>query len=219
MPPRTPLNMAMAAVPLARIDPRRTALVAIDAQRAFADPERGIGAEMAARGVVRELDEYFRQAAAAIPNMARLAADLRRRGGLVVHSLLAAPRLGRQLRLGRLPVPEDPVSEIMPELTPAPDDIVLTRGGWGAFADGVLAAALAAKRIDHVFVCGMPGNLSVALAAREAADRDLQVLLVQDACAFETYEWHSLTLLAVSGGTIRVGWTGEAIEMLEGRRT
>jgi nicotinamidase-related amidase len=219
MPPRTPLNMSLAAVPLARIEPDRTALVVIDAQRAFTDPERGIGAEMAARGVRRELDEYYRQAAAALPNIARLAHEVRRRGGLVVHSLLAAGRLGRQLRLARLPVPDDPAAEIVPEATAQPGDVVLTRGSWGPFADGALAGALAARRVERIFLCGMPGNLSVALAAREAADRDLDVLVAQDACAFETYEWHSLAILALSGGTIRTGWTEEAVEMLEGRRT
>jgi hypothetical protein len=45
------------------------------------------------------------------------------------------------------------------------------------------------------------------------------VLLVQDCCAFETYEWHALTLLALAAGMIRTGWTDEAVEMLEGRRT
>ncbi len=219
MAPRTPLNMALAAIPLVANEPDRTALVIVDAQAAFLDPDRGIGAEMAARGVRRELDEYYRQAAAAVPNLARLARAVRGKGGLVVHTLLAAGRLGRQLRLGRLPVPDDPVAEIPADLAPAPGDVVLTRGAWGPFADGDLAAALAARRIDQLFLCGVPGNLSVALASREAADRDLRAMVVQDCCAFETFEWHSLTLLGLSGGMIRTAWTDEAIEMLEGRRT
>jgi nicotinamidase-related amidase len=65
----------------------------------------------------------------------------------------------------------------------------------------------------------MLANLTVALAAREAAERGYWVVVVQDATAAETFDWHAATMLGIAGGLIRVQWVEEVKEMLEGKRT
>lgn len=219
MPLRSPYHMLLTPLPITRATADRAALVIVDAQLAMTSRDKGLGAEARLRGIEREFEEYYRQVDVAIPNMARLADAVRRGGGLVTHSLLCrAPGLSSQLRLGRMPLPgaDEAASQIALALTPAPGDDVHLRGGYGPFADGRLAAAFLARRIERVFLAGTLANLSVVLAAREAADRDFLVYVVQDACAAETYEWHSLAIGGLAGGAIRLVWTDEAVEILEG---
>lgn len=222
MAPRTPYNMLLAPMPSTPTEPQRSALVIIDGQLFTTSREHGLGAAAAERGIAAELAEYFRQTDAAVANIARLARAFRARGSLVVHSLLSGgPRLSRHLQASRLPLPSpaDLASCICPAIGAREGDLVLARGTYGPFAAGDLNAALDARRIERVFLAGMPANLTVALAAREAADRDYRVVVVQDATASETMEWHSLTMLGLAGGAIRIAWTDEAIEMLDGTRT
>jgi nicotinamidase-related amidase len=209
-------------MPVVRAEPDRCALVIVDGQRFMTDRDGGFGAEAAARGITAEFKEYYLQAEAAVANAGRLAKAFRDRGGLVVHTLIASgPRLSRQLRLSRLRFPQEDeaVSGIRPELGPEPNDVVLTRGTYGAFVSGELAAELDGRHIDCVFLAGMPANPSVALTAREAADRNYRVVVVQDAVAAETLEWHSVTMTGLAGGAIRLAWAEEVIEMLDGTRT
>lgn len=222
MPPRSPYHMLLAPMPITRGTADRAALVIVDAQAAMTSRDDGLGAEARLRGIEREFDEYYRQVDAAIPNIVRLADTVRGGGGLVAHSLLCGgPGLSRQLRVGRMPLPEPDAAatQIAPALAPQPGDEVHLRGGYGPFADGRLTQALLARRIERVFLAGTLANVSVALAAREAADRDFLVYVVQDACAAETFEWHGLAMGGLSGGAIRPVWTDEAIEILEGRRS
>lgn len=222
MPPRSPYHMLLAPLPITRATTDRAALVIVDAQMAMTSRESGLGKEARLRGIEREFDEYYRQVDAAIPNMVRLAEAVRLGGGLVAHSLLCdSPNLSRQLRVGRMPLPHPDVaaSQIPAVLAPGLGDEVHLRSTYGAFADGHLEQVLLARRIERVFLAGTLANISVALTAREAADRDFLVYVVQDACAAETFEWHGLAMGGLAGGAIRPVWTDEAIEILEGRRS
>lgn len=206
---------------LERVTPRETALLILDAQQYTMSRDRGLGAEASARGILREFEEYYQMADAALIGMARLVAAARSQGALIVHSVLAAgDAISRQFRLTRLPLPTgDPAADIRPELAPRDGEIVLARGTYGCFHDGALETLLAARGIRRLIVCGMLANITVVLAAREAADRGYWVVVVQDASASETFDWHGATMLGVAGGLIRVQWADEVVEMLEGTRT
>jgi nicotinamidase-related amidase len=206
---------------LTRIAAAQTAVVLIDAQHYAASRDRGLGAEAAARGIAREFDDYYTMAEAAVAAMARLVEAARARGALVVHTVVAdTGALSRQFRETQLPLPTgDPASDIRPEVAPRAGESVLARGGYSCFLDGALERALAARGISRVVLCGMFANLTVAFAAREAAERGYEVIVVQDACASETFDWHAATMLGIAGGLIRVQWVDEVKEMLEGKRT
>jgi nicotinamidase-related amidase len=114
------------------------------------------------------------------------------------------PALTRQFRETKLPLPTgDPASDIRPEVAPRAGEKVLARGGYSCFQDGVLERTLAARDIRRVVLCGMLANLTVAFAAREAAERGFEVIVVQDASASETFDWHAATMLGIAGGLIR----------------
>jgi nicotinamidase-related amidase len=206
---------------LEKVAPQATALLLLDAQHYAMTRERGLGAEASERGILREFEEYYRLADAALPNMAKLVAAARKHGATIVHSILADRQpVSHQLRSAQLPLPKgDPAQEIRPEVAPCNGDIVLTRGAYGCFHDGALQERLAARGVKRLVIAGMLANVTVALAAREAADRDYWVIVVHDASASETLDWHTVTMLGVGGGLIRVQMTDDVIEMFEGTRT
>jgi nicotinamidase-related amidase len=218
---RTPYNMLLMPPVLERISPRETALLLLDAHHYATARERGLGAVASERGIMREFEEYFRLVDAALPNMARLVAAARKHGVTIVHSILSARQpVSRQLATAQLPLPAgDPAAEIRPEVAPREGEIVLTRGAYGCFLDGALQAQLAARGIRRLIICGMLANITVVMAAREAADRDYWVIVVHDASASEALDWHTVSMLGVGGGLVRVQMTDDVIEMMEGTRT
>jgi nicotinamidase-related amidase len=120
----------------------------------------------------------------------------------------------------RLPLPSGaPEAEIRPEVAAAPDELVIPRTTYSPFVRTNLEENLRRAHVDTLIIAGMLANISVLLAAREAADRDLNVIVVRDASASETLDWHMHTMNAVVGGLIRVRSVQQVIEMMEGTRT
>jgi nicotinamidase-related amidase len=113
-----------------------------------------------------------------------------------------------------------PLEEIRPEVAPASGDLVLPRGTYSPFAAGpVLLDTLRKAGVDTIILAGMLANTTVALTAREAADRDLGVVVAWDASASETLGWHEIIKTGLVGSLICVRTTRQVIEMLEGVRT
>jgi len=100
-----------------------------------------------------------------------------------------------------------------------PDERVFPRTTFGPFVHDDLLSALRAANVDTILLAGMLANYSIWLAAREAADRDLGVIVVMDCSASETLEWHTQLRTGVVGGLIRQRSSAEVIEMLAGTRT
>jgi nicotinamidase-related amidase len=217
--------MLTAPVPAFRLTSRNAALLLIDVQRFTTRRDEGFGRLAAERGISREFDEYFLQVDAALENTARLLGACRAHGLRIVYTVLSTGaaddgQVGRQLRTTRLPLPGGaPEAEIRPEVAPAPDDLVLSRTTYSPFARTNLEEQLRRAHVDTLIIAGMLANISVLLAAREAADRDFNVIVVRDASASETLDWHMHTMNAVVGGLIRVRSVQQVVEMLEGTRT
>jgi nicotinamidase-related amidase len=70
-----------------------------------------------------------------------------------------------------------------PEVQPRPGEPVLEKGSVGPFASTPLAAVLASRGVESIFLCGVATHLAIESAAREAADRGLQVAVIEPACA------------------------------------
>jgi isochorismate hydrolase len=215
--------MLSAPVPPVHLAAGNAALLLVDAQHLTATRRRGLGRLAHARGIEREFDEYYTQVEAALRNMRRLRVACKEHGLRVVYTLLHAARpeaLSRQLRVTGLPIPGGPpAAEIRPELAPDPEDLILPRGTYGPFAGTTLARDLRAAGVDTLLLAGLLANLSLALAAHEAADRGFDVVVVWDASASETLAWHASFVERIVGGLIRVRSTPQVLEMLEGVRT
>jgi biuret amidohydrolase len=222
---RVPYKMLAAPVPPFHLTKENTALLLVDAQYFTTSREQGLGLLASERGVDRELDEYYLQVDAALKNMARLLANCRSRGVRVIHTLLNCARadrsdLSRQLRVSELPIPTgDPRAEIRPQVAPHAGELVLPRVTYSPFASTDLQQVLRLAKVDTLILAGMLANYSVWMTAREAADRDFGVVVVIDASASETLEWHLQFQTGIVGGLIRQRTAGDVKEMLEGTRT
>jgi nicotinamidase-related amidase len=210
--------MLMRPLPLAPVAPGRAALLLIDVQGFTCRRGHGLDLEAARRGITGEFDEYYLQVEHALRNIARVLAACRAAGIEVVHIRTAdAPDATRQFAGSGLerPAPDAP-GEDMPEAAPAPGERVIARAGYSPFLKTGLAEALHGRGIGTVILAGMMANIVMPLAAREAAERDFDVLVMPDACASETLDWHGLTMQGLGGGAIRVSYSDDVIEMTRG---
>lgn len=92
------------------------------------------------------------------------------------------------------------LADIVPELAPAADDVVITHQRVGGFVPE-LTAVLESRGIDTLVFAGVATNASVESTARVATDAGYRVIIAEDACSAATPQAHqasieSLDLLA-----------------------
>jgi nicotinamidase-related amidase len=149
------------------IDMSRTALVLIDLQ------VRVVGRELAPRGGA----EVIRQSM-------RLADAVRDNGGLVV--VVQAERPGEQ--------PQPPGSELVGEIEPQADDLLITKHTWGAFHETGLHDKLQGRGITTLILAGIATNFGVESTARVADEHGYGLFLVEDAMAGLDAESHAFAV-------------------------
>ena len=91
--------------------------------------------------------------------------------------------VGEPSPTGRLLVRGEPGFQIIPELAPAPEDIIIDKTANGAFCATDLDHVLRAQGITHLLFTGCTTDVCVHTTLREANDRNYQCLLVEDGCA------------------------------------
>jgi nicotinamidase-related amidase len=224
MKPRVPFKNLSKATPPFCLTKENAALLLMDAQHFTTRYDQGLGLEAQKRGILREFEEYYAQVDAALRNMQRLLAGCREHDLTVIHTFLSASPTGgglsRQLELSGLPVPSGPPGdEIRSEVAPLPSELVLPRGTYSPFAGTDLLSVLRKKKVDTLLVAGMLANTTLDLAAREAADRNLGVIMAWDASASESLYWHEIVKTGLVGPLIRIRTAQQVIEMMEGTRT
>jgi len=189
----------------------RTALLVIDMQRDFLDPD---GYAAAAGLDVAALRRP-------IPAIRNLLWGARQAGLLVVHtreghrpdlsdcppaklerSRAAGAEIGTRGPLGRLLVRGEAGHDIVPELQPLPGEPIVDKPGYGAFTNTDLDGILRNRGIERLIVCGVTTEVCVHSTLREAIDRGYRCVLVGDACASADIELHAaaLRMAAVEGG-------------------
>jgi nicotinamidase-related amidase len=222
---RVPYKMLSRPTPSFRVGRENAALLVMDVQRFTTVRDEGLGRLATERGIEREFEEYYQQVDAAIRNLERLLAACRAHGVRTIHTVLTASKpdrsdLSRQLQVSGLAIPVgEALAEIRPEVAPQLDEAVLPRGTYSPFAGTDLLTILRERPVDTLIVAGMLANVSVALTAQEAADRDFGVIVAWDASASETLDWHDNMKTALVGPLIRMRTAQQIIEMMEGTRT
>ena len=187
-----------AAHPFADLDPRRTALVVIDLQKAFMDDEIGHIVVPAAREIV--------------PNVNCLAAAVRSGGGRVfwLRQSLDEEMWAEWTVMGELSTPamqakriralakDSPGVSLWPELDVKPEDEVLSKTRFSAFLPGssALPQRLRSCGLDTVIICGTVTNVCCDSSARDAMMTNFRVIMVTDANAAATQAEHDAALVA-----------------------
>jgi ureidoacrylate peracid hydrolase len=198
------------------MDPRRTALIVIDMQNYFCKAGHQ-GEVPKARDVV--------------PNINRLAADVRRRGGLVVwvrngtrgtreswsnyHEFLHTPERCER-RYAAMDIDGDGyeywhLNDIRPE------DAQITKTRYSAFIHGSsdIERLLRERGIDTLLIAGTATNVCCESSARDAMMLNFKVVMVSDALATHNDEEHNASLSIFYGLFGDVQTVDEAIASLE----
>jgi biuret amidohydrolase len=173
------------------LDPARTALLIIDLQVDFLSSDGYFARKGYDPAPLRVI----------LPNVGALASAARQTGCLVIFTRqgyradradMTSYDRWRRRRAG-LDNPADPASnvllrgrpgfEIVPELAVESGDVVVDKTANGAFCYTDLDSVLRVRGITHLLFTGCTTDVCVHSTLREAADRDYQCLLIEDACA------------------------------------
>ncbi len=109
-------------------------------------------------------------------------------------------------------------TDLLPQLDRQPDDIVVTKRSWGAFATTDLERQLNARGVTQVVLSGVVTSTGVEATARQAYEQGLNVTLALDAMTDVRAESHEYTVRNVFPRLGETGSTQEIISILERRR-
>jgi nicotinamidase-related amidase len=209
------------------LDWAATALVIIDMQRDFLEPG----------GFGETLGNDVSQLARAIAPCASVLAAARVAGILVVHTreghlpdLSDAPpakiergapskRIGDPGPMGRILIRGEAGHDIIPELYPLDDEIVIDKPGKGAFYATEFGDILQKYGVENLLVCGVTTEVCVNTTVREANDRGYRCVVLADCCASYFPEFHEmgLNMIKAQGGIF--GWVSDSAAVLKAMAT
>jgi nicotinamidase-related amidase len=182
------------------LKPAETALLVIDVQNTYRTrPDRASlsGDELTRYDMWTPF--HTRLEEKVVPNTAGLLARFRKNGIECVFARIAShTRNGRERSLSHrkpgwndllLPKDEWP-SEIVPELAPLADEIVVTKMTDSALTGSNLRLLLANMGIRNVVCVGVFTDQCVSSTVRSLADESFNVVVVEDCCAAGSDELH-----------------------------
>jgi nicotinamidase-related amidase len=85
-------------------------------------------------------------------------------------------------------------SDFDPRLTPAKDDVTISRTRVGAFRATPLDQILRANAIEVLLIAGINTSGTVLSTVRDGADRDYQLIVVEDCCADPDEDLHRVLI-------------------------
>lgn len=103
-------------------------------------------------------------------------------------------------------------TDLIPELDSQPNDILVTKRTWGAFAGTDLESCLRQKGVTQVVVAGVATGTGVESTARQAYEQGYIVTLAVDAMTDARPEAHAWSLSHVFP---RLGETGTAQQIVD----
>lgn len=176
------------------IEPKSTAVLALHFMRDVIEADRPLGAAFNAKVVEGNV----------LGNTARVLDTARAAGALVVYARVVFPKdyvgikpttpLYRMvMEMGILQEGSDGI-EIVDELTPQADDVVIDHSGTSAFNSDELQSLLKSRGIDTVVITGVTTNVIVEGTARSAESLGLNTFVLADCCSAGDQASHDASL-------------------------
>lgn len=204
------------------LDLDRTALVIIDMQRDFLLPG----------GFGETLGNDVSQLQKVIEPLQALLGAARAAGMLIIHTreghladLSDCPpaklnrgepskRIGDPGAYGRILIRGEFGHDIVDELAPLPDEVVIDKPGKGAFYATDFGKVLSDNGITQLLVTGVTTEVCVHTTTREANDRGYECVVVSDCVGsyFPEFQRVGLQMIAAQGGIF--GWTAPSTAVI-----
>jgi nicotinamidase-related amidase len=105
-------------------------------------------------------------------------------------------------------------TDFIPQLGQQPEDILVTKRTWGAFASTDLEARLKSRGVSQVVITGIATGTGVESTARQAYEAGFNVTLAVDAMTDGRPEAHAYSLANVFPRLGETGTTREIIALL-----
>jgi nicotinamidase-related amidase len=204
--PDNRLTLVFPQLPYFKIGRDTTALLIVDMQYLDAHPEYGMGAKARDAGIGEVFDYYWTAVESAVRNQCQLLEATRTGGMNVIYTRIAtqthnARDVGRQHRYVDLAVPKDSKdAQILAEITPREDDIVLSKTSSSPFNSTAIDQLLRNLGVDTLLICGVVTNGCVEGSVRDASDLGYKVIMIPDACAAVTPELHQAAITNLENG-------------------
>jgi len=166
---------------------QRPALLLIDMMRAYFTPGSpfDLGSDAAVRGCAQLLAAARRAGRPVLHTVVRYRPGARD-GGLFVQKVAA-------LRVLAEDAPGD-LGELVPELEPRPDEVVVVKQYASAFFGTSLAATLTAAGVDTLVIAGVSTSGCVRASATDAMQHGFRPIVVGEACGDRTPAVHQANL-------------------------
>jgi nicotinamidase-related amidase len=211
-------------LPEINFEPAGIALLCVDMQYMDAHPDFGLFAAARERGLEAELGYYYGRLGKIVPNIARLQTAFRDAGMEVIHTKVAALTHDERDRsaCNRLLGISSPAgtreSEILADLAPTADELVLTKTCSGVFNSHTnIDQLLRNLGIHTLIVVGVVTNNCVYMAAADASDRGYTVGVVEDGCAALSEQAHQFAITNLGDFYGKVLGTADVVAALEAR--
>ena len=191
----------------------RTALLMIDLQRDFLDPQ----------GMCGHLGDDVTILQAIVPRLVRTLALARRAGLTVIHTRegylpdlsdvhpakAERSEVGQSGPLGRFLIRGEVGQDFVAELPPAEGEAAIDKPGFSAFYRTDLQARLEDAGITHLVLCGVTTQCCVQSTLRDSVDRGYSCLTLADGCAAFDPRLHDASLAIIQGEGHLFGWIAE----------
>lgn len=208
----------MQSLPEFQLSPQDTAFIIVDMQYLDAHRDYGIGAEAKTLGTAEDFDYFFtRIENLLIPNIQRMQAACRDQGVEVIFLRIASlvndcrdvSPIHKRLKL--FAPANSKEAEILEEIKPLDNEIVITKGCSGAFNGTNLDQILGNMGLKNLIFCGVATNYCVETSVRDAGDRDYNVILLHDASAGFTQEQDEMAFQVLNETYAKVKSTDEVL--------
>lgn len=208
------------------IEPQKTALLIIDAEYACVRPWVSEGEDQECIEHNRRwADFYETYDKVTLPNIQRLISLCRANGMEVTYAKIQGHKSdGSDRSLDQkvtgfnqfLVTAGDPRGDIIAEIAPQKDDVVVTKTTDSALTGTNLRLILHNMGIDTVIVTGTMTDQCVSGTVRDLADESFKVWLPEDACLAGTKRLHETELEILNNIYCHVVTTQELVDAVEG---
>ncbi len=197
--------------------PARPLLLLIDLQRAFCDPDGSIAAQgrsietmRAAARCCQDLAVQARAAGVPVAWTRLMFKPDYSDGGMITRLRPGLVKVGA-LRQGTRDV------ELCSLVAADPGDLIIDKPRYSSLYKTELEDILRARRIDRVIVGGVTTSMCVETTVRDLAQRDYEVVVIEDAVADFDAARHAASLAVMAFGFARVVPASAAPSLLSGK--